>query len=143
MHNVVGTPVDANVPGLVESARKTMHGHPVYLEQDQADLLLAQFQETCRYRCWILKAVAIMANHVHVVVGVADDPDPADLLRDLKSYSSRALNRHASIPRNGRWWTQSGSRRILRGENAVLGAVKYVQNQQRPLLLWIVPGALD
>ena len=88
-------------------------------------------------------AIAIMANHVHLVVGVPGDPPPEKILGDFKRYASRALNRRegkcgdgergASAPR---WWTESGSKRKLPDENAVLAAVRYVVEQEYPLLIW-------
>jgi len=90
-HNVPGTPCDADVPALRQYMRQRLKGNPVYLDRSQADLLLKQFQETAAYRGWSLLAAAVMPNHVHLVVAVAGDPDPASLLRDFKSYGSRAL----------------------------------------------------
>lgn len=54
-----------------------------------------------------------MANHVHLIVGVPGDPDPATLLRDFKSYASRALNLNSgdSRPPSGTWWTEQGAKR--------------------------------
>jgi REP element-mobilizing transposase RayT len=82
-----------------------------------------------------------MANHVHLVVGVPGDPDPARLLQAFKAYASRALNRDAGGER--RWWTESGSRRILRGSDAVVAAVRYVMGQEYPLVLWSASDADD
>src|SRR4051812_43167191 len=69
-HNVPGTPIDADVPGLREAARSQMRGGPIYLVVEQANDLLAQFQETAAHRNWQLLAVAVMANHAHLVTGV-------------------------------------------------------------------------
>ncbi|MFO0978719.1 MAG: transposase [Planctomycetaceae bacterium] len=105
----------------------------------QADLLLTQFKETCDYRKWFLAGTAIMANHLHVVLGVPGDPDPEDLLRDLKAYGSRALNRTYGKQKAGTWWTESGSKRKLPDSTAIEFAIKYLRDQQFPLLIWINP----
>src|SRR5262245_13765258 len=135
-HNQPGTPVDADMPGLVASSRATLKCSPILLVLEQAEVLLAQFQETAAYREWQLLAVAIMANHFHIVVGVPGDPDPADLLGDFKSYGSRTLNRRWSKPASGTWWTESGSRRKLPDEAAVLAAIRYVREEPSPLVVW-------
>src|SRR5262245_53400545 len=128
-HNQPGAPVDPEMPGLETSARLLLKSGPMRLSPSDAEVLFGQFHETVRFREWKLFAGAIMANHVHVVVGVPGDPDPAMLLRDLKSYGSRALNRaHASTPR-ATWWTQSGSRRLLKSHDAVRAAARYVRDQ--------------
>ena len=74
-HNVPGTPVDASMEGLEGYARKNLKGKPIYLQKEQAEIILAQFQETAEYRKWQLLAVAIMPNHFHIVVRVEGDPD--------------------------------------------------------------------
>src|SRR5579884_1089305 len=136
-HNQPGTPVDADMPGLAASSRATLQCPPIYLVREQAQVVLAQFQETATYRGWQLLAVAIMANHFQIVVGVTGDPDPAKLLGDFKSYSSRALNRRWAKPASGTWWTESGLRRKLPNETAVLAAIQYVKNQPNCLVLWV------
>jgi REP element-mobilizing transposase RayT len=136
-HNIPGTPCDADLPGLEASARKSLKCPPIHLTRQQAELLLAQFRETAAHRGWVLLAVAVMANHVHLVVGVPGDPDPETLLRDFKSYGSRALNRHGGTPASGTWWTTSGSKRKLPHGEAVRSAVDYVVRKQAfPLLVW-------
>ena len=136
-HNTLGTEPDAKQRGLQLSAMSTMKGPVVYLSAQHATAVLEQFQETARYRGWELVAVAIMANHVHLVVGVLGDPEPELLLRDFKSYASRRLNQRFERPASGTWWTESGSRRKLPDEGAVIAAVGYLRNQEYPLMVWI------
>ena len=138
--NTPGTPAEPPMPALEHYAALAMRAGPVLLNQRQAGLLLPQFHETARYRGWSLPAVAIMRNHVHVVVGVNGDPEPSTLLRDLKSYGSRALNAdRGGAPR--RWWTASGSHRRLADEAAVVAAMRYVRDQVAPLVVWVDPTA--
>jgi REP element-mobilizing transposase RayT len=101
--------------------------------------LLPQFQETAEIRKWLLVGTAIMANHIHVVVGVPDDPDPENLLRDLKAYGSRKLNRKFGKPKSETWWTQSGSKRKLPDRAAIQNAVQYLRDQEFPLVICINP----
>jgi REP element-mobilizing transposase RayT len=113
-----------------------MKGEPILLTQEQAPILLAQFQETAEYRGWALLAVAVLRNHAHLIVGVTGDPDPSYLLQSFKEYASRALNRRYPRPVNGTWWTESGSKRKLPDAQAVAAAVAYVKQQAYPLLIW-------
>ena len=78
-----------------------------------------------------------MRNHAHLVVGVPGDPDPANLLRDFKSYASRPLTRRRGKPRSGTWWTKSGSRRKLPDAAAVGRAIEYVRTQPNALGVYI------
>ena len=140
IHNVPGTPYDADAPHLEAWARSRLKSPPIYLSSEQASLLLQQFHETAAFRGWQLLAAAVMSNHVHLVVGVPGDPAPETLLRDFKSYGSRALNRKWSKPASGTWWTESGSKRKLKGQAAVIAAVRYVKNQRSPLAVWHADG---
>ena len=103
-----------------------MPGLPIWLNREHADVLIEQFRETARFRGWTILALAILANHIHIVLGVTGDPEPDALLRDFKSYGSRGLNRRFAKPVSGTWWTAGGSRRKLHDDEAVRSVVKYV-----------------
>lgn len=139
IHNTPGTPYDFDIAPLAEFSRSVMKGPPIYLIGEQAIAVLGQFQETSQHRHCELCAAAIMANHAHLVVGVPGDPDPAKLLNDYKAYASRALNRRWGKPSSDTWWTESGSRRILRSDQALLAAIRYVKNQANALVVWVNP----
>jgi len=136
IHNLPGTPLDADNPRLRHYAQEIMRGTAVYLTNEQATEVLDQFQETARYRGWHLLTVAILTNHIHLIIGVTGDPDPATLLRDFKSYGSRRLNRRWPVPMSKTWWAESGSRRILKTEENRTQAVQYVLQQPGALLTW-------
>src|SRR5262245_14758842 len=84
-HNAPGTDYDAALPGLENAARSRMKGAPVLLTREHAETLLAQLQETAAVRGWTLRAVAIMANHFHIVVTVPGDPSPSKILGTSKA----------------------------------------------------------
>ncbi len=139
-HNEPKTPYDKDDARVRKRALANLDGEPVWLSEEQALLVAAQFRETAAYRGWSILALAVMANHVHLVVGVPGDPDPAKLLHSFKSYASRALAKAGHAPSGGRWWTESGSRRKLPDQRAVTTAVAYVLNQNRPLVIWSPAG---
>jgi REP element-mobilizing transposase RayT len=137
LHNAPGTPFDSDEPLLAGYAELKLKGPPIMLSVDQAKALLEQFKETATHRRWLLLAVAIMTNHFHIVVGVEGDPDPSRILGDFKSYGSRKLNRGWGRPESDTWWTESGSKRKLESEANVLAAVRYVEEQEYPLVIWV------
>lgn len=49
-HNRFGTRIDAGMPGLKRSAKEAMEGAPVFLNVDQATMLVEQFRETADIR---------------------------------------------------------------------------------------------
>jgi len=137
VHNQPTTEYDRDMPGLRAFAQAQMKGPPITLNLQQADAIFRQFYETATHRKWEVRAVGIMGKHVHLVVGVNGDPDPYKVLGDFKSYASRVLNKKWGKPESETWWTEKGSVRKLRDEAAVLAAIEYVRNQERPLLIWI------
>ena len=131
--NTPGTLYLATHPAVRRRALAVRAGLPVYLTADQAAVALDQFRRTASHRGWFLLAAAVMRNHAHLVVGVPGDPEPDTLLRDFKSYASRALNGRWPRPPSGTWWTQSGSTRKLAD---AASAVEYVLSQEYPLVVW-------
>jgi REP element-mobilizing transposase RayT len=136
-HDLPGEPYEDEIPGLHRSALEQMSGPPIYLDLEKAEVVLAQFQETANYRGWTLLAVAIMANHFHLVVTVPDDPHPRKILADFKAYGTRRLNRHYGVPPSETWWTNKGSKRKLHDATALAAAVCYtLYKQPYPLVVW-------
>jgi REP element-mobilizing transposase RayT len=142
-HDIPGTAYDEDMPGLYRSAQQQLRAAPVRVDKEQAEVLLKQFLETATFRGWQLLAVAVLVNHVHLVVGVPGDPDPTKVLGDFKAYGSRALSQRWGKPRSGTWWTYAGSKRKLADERAVRSAVRYVRTQERPLVVWVAPKFAD
>jgi len=137
VHNQPGEAWEPPIAGLARSARSRLKGPPIFLTLPQATVLLRQWQETAEYRGWQLHAVSIMANHFHLVVAVADDPDPRKILVDFKAYGTRSLNRGFGKPASGSWWTTNGSKRKLPDDGAVASGVNYVlYKQPNPRLIW-------
>jgi REP element-mobilizing transposase RayT len=140
IHNIPGTPFDADMPALEAHARPQMKGPAVSLDQAAAKAMIAQYQETCRIKGWELQAASVMFNHTHVVVGVAGDPEPQSILETLKSWATRAVRKLRTLPPNGTFWTAKGSKRKLPDDRAVRGGVVYVTRKQpNPLEVWFHP----
>ena len=136
-HDIPGTPWEEEIPGLRHAAEEQMRGPPIYFDLEKAEIMLAQFRETAGYRAQVLRAVSVMYNHLHFVVQVADDPGPRRLLADYKAYGSRALNRRYGKPLSETWWTNKGSKRKLKDEQALAAAIHYVlYKQPNPLVVW-------
>jgi len=136
-HNRPGEPWEESTPGLYRSAQKLMKGAAIYLNLAQAQTLLAQLQETADHRSWVLHALAIMANHFHLVIQAPEHWESDRILADLKAYGTRALTRDYGKPASETWWTTKGSKRKLSTERAVANAINYVlYKQDYPLVVW-------
>ncbi|MBM3993888.1 MAG: hypothetical protein FJ303_07020 [Planctomycetes bacterium] len=133
-HALRGHEFDQGMPGLERAAQAQLKGPPVALDLEQAEQLLDQFQETARDRGWDLLAASIMHNHIHLVVSAPPEVGKSELLRDLKSYGSRRLNKQFGQRASGTWWSESGSCRPMRQWAA---AIFYVCHRQaRPSVVW-------
>ena len=137
VHNQPGTPVDADIPALRRYAESIMTQPAVWLMAEQADAVAAQFRETAAHRGWSLRALAVMANHVHLVVDVPDAVDTGKLLTDFKAYATRRLDREFGKGSKQRWWSERGSTRALKHSDAVAAGIEYVKNQHVPLVVWL------
>jgi REP element-mobilizing transposase RayT len=132
-----GTPYDEDVPGLEGRSRALMKGPPVHLTVPHAELFLHQVRETAGIRKWELRAIAVMFNHFHIVVGVMGDPKPSKILGDFKSWCTRTLTDRFGVPASKTWWTERGSKRKLADERALAAAIYYVLYEQpNPLITW-------
>jgi REP element-mobilizing transposase RayT len=140
LHNEPGTPCDADLPALARFAASRMTEPGVLLNGAQAEAVALQLRETARHRGWRLLALAVMANHIHVLVGVPGDPDPEKLLGDFKAWCTRRLNQ--GWGQRDRWWTQSGSRRRKKTADALRAALCYVRDQPYALVVWLDPEGL-
>lgn len=142
-HDKPGQPCEPAIPQLRRSAQSLLKGPPILFGNRHASVLARQFRETAAYRDWSLLALAVMPNHIHLVVVVQSNRDPRRILIDFKAYGSRALNREFGKPSAGTWWTTNGSKRLLQDERAVHEAANYVLHKQlNPLLTW-ASGRLD
>jgi REP element-mobilizing transposase RayT len=136
-HDIPGEQCEEAMPGLHYAACAQMKGPAIYFDLEKANVVLAQFRETATFRGWVLRAVAIMPDHFHIVMQVHDDPDPRKLLADFKAYGSRVLNRKYGTPPSETWWTDKGSKRKLKNEEALAAAIHYVlKKQPNPLIVW-------
>jgi ParB family transcriptional regulator, chromosome partitioning protein len=137
-HDQPGTPWQPAMPGLHASAQNAMRGPAVYLTYQQAQVLFSQLRETAVYRGWWLQGVAIIANHLHLLVRVPGDPGSEALVRDFKSYGGRALNRRFGKRVSETWWSSGGgTRRRIKTKAGVLKRVRYLRKQPNPLLVWL------
>src|SRR5688500_9446314 len=89
IRNVPGTPHESPAAGLEHFARSAMRAEAVLLQPQHAADVFSQLRETASVRDWELLAVAILTNHIHLVVRVEGDPDGADILRDFKCNAGR------------------------------------------------------
>ena len=110
-----------------------MTSDAVVLTQGQRAVIDQVIVDHCRIRRWYLHARNVRTNHVHVIVTAPIDPEV--VREQLKAWASRRLSEAAGLrvqARDGkrRWWTEKGDIELLRGENNLADAIRYVMELQ-------------
>ena len=85
-------PYQAPDPQRARAAMARLRESPVVLTPAARAAVEAALRETCSYRGWMVHAVSVRTNHVHIVVTVPG-LTPGWVMRTLKAYATRALNR--------------------------------------------------
>jgi len=129
-----GQPTIEPNEGRVARNRLRMTNPECRLDNDDRATVLWAIRETSAFRGWGLLAAHVRTEHVHVVVHA--EASPESVVRDLKSYASRRLNR------SGRWldrrWTRGASTRWLKTRESVRAAVRYVVDEQgEPMAVYV------
>lgn len=120
-----GGPIEPSAT-LVDYGRRAMTHAQARLDSGEPFLVLNAIQETCAFRHWTLLAAHVRSTHVHLIIDGLEEVSGA--IRDLKAYSSRALNRNGARRR----WARGGNARRLPNTKAVRAAVRYVVERQGP-----------
>lgn len=70
-----------------------------------------------------------VSNHIHILIGFMPDCSISSLVRDIKSNSSRWINRSGFINEKFEW--QKGFGVFTIGQSQVDRVVNYIQNQEQ------------
>ena len=69
-----------------------------------------------------------MPDHIHILVGIKPDISLSDLVRDIKSNSSKFINEQKWI--NGKFEWQTGFGAFSYGHSQLSNVIKYIENQE-------------
>ena len=141
-HNVPGTVRLAADPARRETCAARMIEPPLQLEAAQRQTVLSAILEVCRHRHWRAYAVHVRQTHVHAVV--RGNAKPEKIMNDFKAYASRTLSRTASVSERPssptetrtKYWARHGSTRYLWTEEEVAEKIRYVRDEQGPLMAY-------
>ncbi|WP_281634314.1 IS200/IS605 family transposase [Flavobacterium luteolum] len=77
------------------------------------------------------KLIAIygMPDHIHILVGIKPNVSISDLVRDIKSSSSKFINEQKWI--NGKFEWQTGFGAFSYGHSQLTSVIKYIENQEQ------------
>lgn len=122
-------------PERERACRDGMSEIMVLLDDAQQQIVAATIVAHCRHRGWVLLALAVKRNHIHVVVEADRSGD--DVRDQLKAWCSRRLSDAAGLMRRQtkaggrrRWFTEGAYVRRIESDDYLQEAIAYVENQQ-------------
>jgi REP element-mobilizing transposase RayT len=133
-HNAFGTPLlEADGP-RENHVRDAMVQPPYVMSAAERDIVCKAIVELARERGWLLLAVQVRTNHVHVVISA--DRDPGRLMSELKARASRDLTSAGFDNAERRRWTRHGSTLHLFREEDVEAKTRYTLDEQGERMAW-------
>ena len=107
---------------------KQLKRDPVILGATARSSVEGAIRETCSIRKWLLHALNVRTNHVHVVV--AANSKPGMVLNAFKANATSQLRRDRFWPHPFSPWADRGSKVRLWNERSVAKAIEYVLHGQ-------------
>jgi REP element-mobilizing transposase RayT len=122
-------------PQKENAARRRMAEATVVLSETQRALVDQTVRDHCRIRGWLLHAVNVRTNHIHVIVSADRNPD--EIMNQFKAWCSRKLSDAAGLvgpvakkAGRRRWFTEGGDKEIINSEEHLANAINYVLEGQ-------------
>ena len=109
----------------LETNATRLRYEPVILDADQRNCVEAAARETCEFRKWLLHAINVRTNHVHLVVAIGRKK-PELALNAFKANATRTMKQAGCWNRADSPWADKGSTRYLWNEKSVARAIDYV-----------------
>jgi REP element-mobilizing transposase RayT len=128
-HNQYKSPYREPNQSLQKSGFSQLKSTPGILDAQTREAVEQAIREVCDYRNWLLRAINVRTNHVHVVVSIGDS-SPSKALNSFKSYATRRMRENKCWDFEHSPWSDRGSKRYLWNEKSIEMAVDYVINGQ-------------
>jgi REP element-mobilizing transposase RayT len=126
--NLLGARMPELRPRLRQSLDLSLKQAPFEINSSQRTIALKAIVDVCTHKRWLLHAVHIRSNHVHIVIDADVAPELA--MTAFKAYASRALNAAYPVHRERIRWARHGSTRYLWSRESIDNAVAYVLDKQ-------------
>jgi REP element-mobilizing transposase RayT len=113
----------------VAMERKLMTGPPVRLDEAQRDRVASTISDVCAFKGWVLHALNVRTNHVHLVVS-AGHTTPESVMNTCKAWATRRLRENNLVSLEAQTWTRHGSTLYVRDEAGLERVCGYVIEMQ-------------
>ncbi|QDU06728.1 Transposase IS200 like protein [Gimesia aquarii] len=116
-------------PLLEEWSRNQMNEPPVLLNQLQRNKVETVCYEHAQIRGWLVHAINVRSNHIHVVVTA--NLAPKKIRDQFKANATRVLRQHPDPVKSGKVWTRGRDIQIVdAGENSLERVIVYIDEPQ-------------
>ena len=122
--NLYGSPKISHNSNLKKLMQNKMKQSAFLLNKKQQEAVEVAIKGICEHRNYLLQAINVRTNHVHVVVSASTKPEP--IINAFKSYSTRKLRELDLLSSEISPWSRGGSRRYLWKQRHVDLAINYV-----------------
>ncbi|MEP7120215.1 MAG: transposase [Byssovorax sp.] len=113
-------------------AARQMSRRPFLLDAHARAVVHTAIRDQCLHAGWILHALHVRTNHLHVVLSGTDPP--ARMMNQIKAWATRRLRAEALIGADTKPWARHGSTVPLRTQESLTSACHYViEGQGQPL----------
>lgn len=109
--------------------RNRLKGEPTTLNAKQRKSVEQTIREVCEFKNWILYAVNVRTNHIHIVVSIGNH-SAKSALNAFKAYSTKKLRQNNFWDHEHSPWSDKGSERYLWNEKSLETAIEYVISGQ-------------
>lgn len=110
---------------LENAAKGHMKAAAVMLDESQRRAVDEAIRFVCADKAWVLHAVNVRTNHVHVVLSSSGSPERTQVA--LKAAATRVLRQRVLMPPADVLWSRGGSQRRLPNQDSLMAAVDYVR----------------
>jgi len=128
-HNRYKAPYASPNPNRYQHNKNLLKGEAVILDANQRSSVETAICQTCVFRKWLLRAINVRTNHVHVVVSIGEKK-PELALNAFKANATRQMRQDGCWQREHSPWVDKGSKRNLWNERSIERAIDYVINGQ-------------
>ena len=101
---------------------------PFVLGANERIVVEDAIKETCGIREYLLQALNVRSNHVHVVTG--NHGEPERMLNAFKANATRALRSAGLLGPDEKAWSRHGSTKYLWTDAEIPNAIDYVLYSQ-------------
>ena len=109
--------------------KNKLKGEAVILNAEQRTIIEETIREVCKFKDWVLHAVSVRTNHIHVVASTGNH-SAKSALNAFKSYSTKNLRKNNLWNLEHSPWSDKGSKRYLWNEKSLETAIEYVVGGQ-------------